>query len=173
MKLTQTILALSCLTFPLFASAFFCPNNFNQINVGDSIDYVTQQCGKPDNTKESTKKNDNVPQEWSYYIPQTVSTETSNQAQGTLKTSITFDEKGNAINISVNGLGVGSTTICGTSVQLGDSRDSVKSACGDPSFINKQQLPTTASPPQETKVTELTFGNTKLLFENGKLTESK
>lgn len=171
MKAINLLLALISLMYPLFACAFFCPNNFNQINDGDSIEQVIQQCGKPDNKKESTRKEDNVPQEWSYYIPQTVSTGTASQAQGTLKTSITFDEKGNAINISVNGVGVGATTICGTSVQLGDQRDKVKSACGDPAFINKQQLPTTAAQQQETKVTELTFGNAKLIFENGKLTE--
>lgn len=164
----------STLLAPSISFAFFCPNNFNQIEIGDSIQTVTKQCGKPDK-EETTTVTKEGPQEWSYYIPQTVSTTAMSQEQGTLKTQITFDENNKAINISVNGIGVGSSTICGTPINLGDSRDTVKSACGKPSFINKQQ-PATGQPPDETKITEFTYNSNppgKLIFENGKLKEKQ
>src|SRR3990167_2810502 len=91
---------------PYSAFAFFCPNNFSQIEMGNTIEQVTAACGKP--TKEVTKDAEpTVPQEWSYYIPQTVSSDSLQQQSGTLKTSVTFDKDGKAINISVNGIGVG------------------------------------------------------------------
>jgi hypothetical protein len=96
--------------------------------------------------------------------------------QGTLKTSITFDKDGKAISIMVNGIGVGSSTICGNSIQLGDTTDSVKTACGTPSFVNKQEASATPGSPGSTKVTEFTYeGNTtvKLIFQNGKLTDKQ
>ncbi len=158
--------------FPIPTFAFFCPTNFNQINDGDTINQVIQACGAPTNQKEFTKENNNVPQEWVYYIPQTVSTETANQAQGTLKTSITFDDKGKAINVSVNGLGVGSSTICGAPIQLGDSQENIKAACGNPAFINKQGN-SGSETSQKTSVIVLIYGSSQLTFENGKLTENK
>lgn len=171
------ITAIICISIPSLSFAFFCPTNFSQIDFGMTTDQVTQLCGKPDSQKESTKANDNIPQEWSYYIPQTVSMGGSNpNAQGTLKTSVTFDDKGNAINISVNGIGVGATSICGTNIQLGNSRDTIKSACGDPSFINKQSTGAAGSEPPA-KVVEYIYSSanppTTLIFENGKLTDKK
>ncbi len=172
-SLIATMLLTPCISF-----AFFCPTNFNQIAFGMTVDQVTQICGKPTSQKEYVKPNDNIPQEWVYFIPQTVGMGGSTpQAQGTLRASISFDDKGNAINISVNGIGVGGTTICGGSnVQLGATRDQIKSACGQPSFINKQSSDTTGQP-QSVKVIELNYANgnppTILIFENGKLTDKK
>jgi len=92
------------------------------------------------------------------------------QAQGTLKTSVSFDDKGKAINISVNGIGVGATTICGSNVQLGDSHDAIKTACGKPSFINKQSE-NVSEQPKEVKVTEFNYSQpihpSFLIFEDG------
>lgn len=165
------------ISIPSMSFAFFCPKNFNQIDFGMTMDQVTQSCGKPDDQTETTKVNDNVPQEWSYFIAQTVSMGGSTpNAQGTLKTSVVFDSKGKAINISVNGIGVGQSTICGSNIQLGDSKETIKSACGDPSFIAKQPLdPATAPPP--TKVVQFIYSSATpkaiLVFENGKLTDKK
>jgi hypothetical protein len=151
------------------AFAFFCPNNFNQIQIGYTIEQVQQQCGKPDmqNNKEITAEG---AQSWDYYITQNVLLDNNLPAQGTLKTTIVFDDEGKAINISANGLGVGNSTICGSMIQLGDTRDSVKKSCGEPAFINKQ------TPPGKEKkytVNELTYGSTILIFKNGQLQESK
>lgn len=164
------------ITIPSMSFAFFCPTNFNQIDFGMTTDQVTQACGKPDDQTESIKVNDNIPQEWNYYIAQTVSMGGSlANAQGTLKTSITFDDKGKAINISVNGIGVGQSTICGSNIQLGDSKDAIKSACGNPSFVTKQTPDPSAQPPA--KIIEFIYSSANpkaiLVFENGKLTDKK
>lgn len=167
---------LLALLTPTIAFAFFCPTNFQQINLGDTIDNVKQKCGTP--TKEETKDiKKEGPQEWTYYIPQTVSTSGGrSEEQGTLKTQISFDASGKAINISVNGLGVGSTTICGPMIKLGTDRDQIKNACGDPSFINQQQQSAVTSPSSENQMTILTYDSNPpatLTFENGKLTQKQ
>lgn len=169
---------------PSLSFAFFCPTNFKQIDYGMTIEQVIKECGNPTSQVETSKANDNVPQEWSYYVPQTVTNTTysqaqAGQAQGTLKTQVTFDSEGNAINISVNGIGVGSTTICGSMIQLGDKRDAIKSACGDPSFINKQQSNTSSLGTGEQKeIKVMTFHYqtnppVTLIFENGVLKEKQ
>lgn len=175
LRLNMIIAATFCAA-PIYCYALFCPSNFTQIQIGDTIQQVEQQCGKPD--KQEIKEGDsNAPQEWSYYIPQTVSTNTTMQEQGTLKTSITFDASGKAINISVNGIGVGSTTICGnTTVQLGDTRDQVKAACGAPSFINTQEQKSTSTSTETNKIVIDTYNTNPpaiLIFKNGKLLEMK
>ena len=63
------ILLASLIIFPNLGFAFFCPTNFNQIDFGMKPDQIIQACGKPDDQKELIKENDNVPQEWNYYIP--------------------------------------------------------------------------------------------------------
>lgn len=158
---------------PSLSHAFFCPTNFNQINLGDTLEQVKEQCGKPDK-EEKKDAEPSVPQEWNYYIPQTVATSTTTGEQGTLKTSLTFDKDGKAINISVNGIGVGASTICGKSIQLGDTRDAVKAACGEPSFINKQQTTSSesANKAEVKKIVTYTYNSNppvKLIFEDGKL----
>lgn len=164
----STSLILLLISHPAFA--FFCPSNFNQIAEGDSIETVTQKCGKPD--KQTTKEvKEEGPQQWNYYIPQTVTTAGLSPMQGTLKTEVSFDKNGKALNISVNGIGVGSSTICGTVIQLGDTRDMVKKACGEPAFINQQNTTTTNDTPPD-KVTEFIYNTSppaKLTFKNGKL----
>jgi hypothetical protein len=176
MKLNKLIL-LVLIFSPTLSYAFFCPTNFNQIDFGYTTDQVQQECGKPD--KQETKDGDvPVPQEWSYFIPQTVALSANQNGQGTLKTTVTFDKSGKAINLSVNGLGVGASSICGKSIQLGDTLDAVKSACGEPSFINKQANPTspTGSEQPPKKITTFTYNTNPsviLTFENGKLTSKK
>jgi len=178
MNINRITLTSIILLLPTVGFAFFCPTNFQQIDYGMTIDQVTQMCGKPENKKEFTKENENIPQEWVYYIPQSVGMGTYQTAQGTLKTSVSFDDKGKAINISVNGIGVGATSICGgANLQLGSDRDTVKAACGKPAVINKQALSAEDTAKQETKVTEFNYSTANppvvLIFENGKLTEKK
>ncbi|MBX3709390.1 MAG: DUF2845 domain-containing protein [Gammaproteobacteria bacterium] len=174
------LITIALAIFPNVSAAFFCPSNFNQIDFGMTPDEVTQTCGKPDEQKESTKENENIPQEWSYYIQQTVSIGGSNSnPQGTLKTTITFDDTGKAINISVNGIGVGASSICGSNIQLGDTRDKVKSACGDPAAVSKlsSTLSGTSAQQEPIKVLEFHYSSgtppTVLIFENGKLTDKQ
>lgn len=181
MHLKTVSLKISCLLIamaiiPSVSFAFFCPTNFTQIDYGNTIEQVQQQCGKPDKIEIKELKKEG-PQEWNYFIPQTVASNTMNPVQGTLKTQVMFDKDGKAINISVNGIGVGSTLLCGnTMVQLGDTRESIKKRCGDPSFINKQETPSSGSEAQSTKQTIFTYNTNppiSLVFENGKLVEKK
>ncbi len=162
---------------PSICVALLCPTNFNQFDLGDSMDQVIQQCGKPDSQNESTKKDDaNIPQEWTYLVPQTVATSTAYSTQGTLKTTLIFDKDGKAMNISVNGIGVGESSICNNiSIQLGDTRDKVEKACGKPVTIVKQPPPD-SKPPADIKVTEFIYNTNPplhLIFEDGKLKETK
>ena len=77
--------------------------------------------------------------------------------------------------MTVNGIGVGASTVCGnTTLQLGATRDEVKAACGQPAFINKQQVDPTANPP--TKIIEFMYNSNPpqtLVFENGILKDRK
>lgn len=167
------ILATSIAIYPSVHFAFFCPTNFSQITVGDTIEQVTKICGKP-NKQETKEVKPEGPQEWSYYVSQTVSMGNLTPAQGTLKTQVTFDNTGKAINMSVNGVGVGATAICGTMIQLGDTMEKVKNACGEPSFINKQNANLPATQVPSTKVTTFFYNSTppvKLIFKDGKLSE--
>lgn len=170
--------AIICLISPSLSFAFFCPTNFNQINYGNTTEEVIQACGKPDKQEDSTKQLDNMPQEWSYFLPQAATSNVlSPNGQTTLKTQITFDANGRVINISVNGIGVGASPLCGRLIQLGDTTETIKAACGDPSFVNKQTTPTDSSaPPSEIKITTFYYSTTtppaKLVFENGTLKEA-
>ena len=83
-----------------------------------------------------------------------------------------FDANGKVINISVNGIGVGSTMVCGQTIQLGDTATTVKSTCGNPNFINKQDA-TPGTMQTSDKVTTFTYNTNppvKLIFKNGELT---
>lgn len=56
MKLHKIALMLLSLS-PSISLAFFCPTNFNQIDIGYTTDQVIQLCGKPD--KQETKEGEN------------------------------------------------------------------------------------------------------------------
>ena len=152
------------------AYALLCPTNFNTILIGDSLDKVVSKCGEP-TTKTTQDIEPPVPQQWSYLIPQTVSGGINSTMQGTLPVMITFDDKGKAININVNGIGVGATTICGGNIALGNTIEAVKSACGKPTFINKQQ-PENNNQPKEQEII-YTYGKTQLIFKNNILSGSQ
>jgi hypothetical protein len=171
MRLSQLSISLPLLLLtPTLSFAFFCPNNFNQIQAGNTPDQVTSICGKPDKAVTQVQTNP-VPQEWTYIIQQTLppGNSLSSTPAGTMKVNVTFDAGGKVINISVNGVGVSTSTICGnTSINMGDTMDSVVNACGKPSFINKQDASLASGSPAK-KVTTFTYGGKTLTFENDKL----
>lgn len=160
--------------FPWLSHAMLCPGNFNVIDFGATMEQISQACGSPD-SKETKEVKPEGPQEWNYFIPQTVASKSRTQMQGTLKTQITLDKTGKVINLSVNGIGVGSSTICGTAIQLGDDKQKIKAACGEPAYINKTNPADETGPSSAaTKVTTFIYNTTppvKLIFENGVLTK--
>ena len=174
MKATHILF--SSLLFPALTFAAFCPTNFNQIQLGDTIEQVTKLCGRPTFQKEGKKSDDNVPQQWSYYIPQRNLTTPLSGNQGSAQTVISFDATGKVINIMINNVSVSTTGMCGSMISLGDDRERIKSACGTPTFINKQKEPTDGSITEEVKVIQFIYNSkppATLTFENGKLTERK
>lgn len=170
----KTFVLLTCLTLSTSGFAMFCPKNFNQINLGDTIEQVEQQCGKPDFIRKSQSE-DNGPQEWNFYAhPQMkryTETRTNSGAEASVKVAVALNN-GKVVNISANGMSLAATTICGgRSIAVGDTADSVKNACGDPVFINKSNLP---NKPKPDEIITYKYSSTPpviLTFVNGKLTE--
>lgn len=158
---------------PAINYAFFCPTNFAQINAGDSMAQVIAACGKP-NQQTTKEVKPQGPQVWNYFVTQTVSNNGLTPLQGTLKMQITFDETGKAININVNGIGVGGTGICGGhNVSLQNTLEQVKSACGAPAFINQESPGTGAESTEETSFTYQSNPPVTLIFKNGVLQEQQ
>jgi len=162
-------LTIAIMVFSHSAYALFCPNNFNQINLGDSIDQVTQECGKPDiqDTKDTSASG---PQQWIYYIKPDPTRPKAN----TLQVTIAFDASGKASNVGVNGTSLVTSKICnGNSVHLGDTTDQVKAACGAPAIVNTSGGSTSVPPTTISTFTYQTNPPTILTFTNGKLTSRK
>jgi hypothetical protein len=180
MRKLKFVLLMAAIGYSASSFAMLCPGNFNQINMGDTVDAVKAACGKPDG-EQTTENTENGPQEWNYYVSVNPAF-TQNVSQNTtasLKTTVAFD-KGVVVNMSVNGVGVSNTAVCGATIQNGDTMDTVKSACGKPAFINRgtgSQAGTEDPNAKTTKNTTLTYmsaGTTvSLVFENGVLTDRK
>jgi hypothetical protein len=176
MKVKSLVLVLSALFFSNAWADMFCPNNFNSINLGDSIDSVIAACGKPD-SKTTNNKKANQPQEWTYYVSAATATNQPGSTQpGTMKLTVAFDGDGKAINISVNGSGMPQTKACPNGeIQLGDSLDAVEAACGKATYVNQTQTAQGATVP-EIEMVDLVYNGSPsvtLHFENGKLTQRK
>lgn len=146
MKL-RTVFLSTALLYSSQCFAFFCPGNFNQINLGDTVDQVTQQCGKPSSEVKS-KKEASVPQEWTYYmtLPQQNEYTAPGATPGTMKVTFAFvDDK--IVNLTSNGIGVGATTICNNAnIQLGTPMKDVEKACGKPANVTKSQAQSSTPP---------------------------
>lgn len=169
----RQLLILVCWFFSSCSFAMFCPNNFNLVNIGDTIATVEAKCGPP-NVKKVIIDESNVPQEWTYFLPVPVygmSAGSFNNNPGTIKFTVAFVN--NAItNISSNGIGVGATTICNNiNLQIGSTLREVEDACGKPALITKTNQPgPTGQVPTPTQIMNWTYiGNktTTLIFENG------
>lgn len=155
------------------AYAVMCPNNFNTVNIGDSVEQVIAQCGKPEDKKEY-KVDVDVPQEWSYYVV------VAPPNPATVQMTIVFVNK-KVANITVNAMSLVSTNLCGGTpntngvgtVNVGDDMDTVKASCGKPTFTKKGEASGSDS---KIDVTELTYTGQSpymMYFENGKFQSRK
>lgn len=171
----KMILSFALISLSTSASALFCPNNFNQMTIGDTIEQVQKACGKPDAEKKSHAE-ENGPQEWSYYVhPQTsnyTGMSTNSTQQAALKMSVAFNE-GKVVNITVNGMSLAATTICGSGIAVGDLAKNVKSACGNPLVINKSSQSNDEKPAEIIQYKYNSTPPTTLIFENGILKERR
>lgn len=182
MKSNGIVFALALIVLPVTGSyGFMCPSTFNQVQIGDTISQIEQQCGKADIVTKADLPN-NQPQQWDYYLqPSSTSNNmfTQSETTGTLKTTFAFDAAGKLVNITVNGTGVGTSSGCGSPVSIGDTRQSVEAACGKPSFINSQTpapAPAGADDKDANKQIEWTYNSNPpvtLIFREGKLVEKK
>jgi hypothetical protein len=157
-------IAISLLFVTTHAFAWFCPNNFNLIQAGDSLDRIKQQCGKPLSEK-SSKTDAKTPQEWGYYVPM------AQAGSATMKMTLALNQSGIVTNISLGSVSLSSTSICGGTISVGSTMEEVKAACGPPPFINKGQ-----GGDKPVTVNELIYGGpppNMLVFENGILTERR
>ncbi|MDR3492881.1 MAG: DUF2845 domain-containing protein [Gammaproteobacteria bacterium] len=166
-------LALITLLLSTSSYALMCPNNFKQIDIGDTIEQVEAQCGKP--TSQSTHEPEiAVPQQWTYNIE--MKPNPINQTQTTLPIIITLDEKGIVTNITVNGSAVSKTTYCDPNGKIAINKKNtdkqIIAACGKPVFITKGEVPDDQKT-KITKVTESVYSTgasvATLVFENGQL----
>jgi len=152
--------------------ALFCPNNFNQINIGDTIQQVEQQCGKPDGIKKS-QGSDNGPQEWNFYVQPSMNNYAAIRTKTTQGSSVKMAialNGGKVVNITVNGMSLTATTICsGHNITVGSTADSVKQACGDPAFVNKSSVNNGPKPSEIVTYKYNSTPPTTLTFENGAL----
>lgn len=164
MRQKKIFVAAILASFTTSSYAMFCPSGFNQINIGDTIAQVTKVCGAP-TSQSSEDSTADKPQEWTYYVKSQPSD------QSTLRMTVAFTS-GKVTNMSVNGIGLTNTQICGgNTVQVGDDQKSVKTVCGDPAFIAQSNLPAAAK--DTVKVTTLIYNTSaepiSLIFNNGKL----
>lgn len=178
MKLTPFTIGLLAISSTT-CFAFVCPTNFTQVDFGNTLQQITEKCGKPDREESKEVEIDSTPQEWNYFVGQRPTTGPSSYlgAQGRMKVQFVFDGTGSLIDISMNGVSTGSTPVCGNVISLGASKEQVKAACGDASFINKQTKDgsSTSDLPKK-KITTYYYNTTppvKLIFENGVLKEKQ
>lgn len=195
MKRLQTKYFIAILLFILTTDSFalFCPTNFSQVNIGDTIAQVIETCGEPI-SQNTYKKTSILSEEWHYYV------KTQFNDKATTKMTVVFKDN-RVINIHIadnsNLLGsalyaaaleahrpqpidlaynavnqqthnVENTRVCGSPIKIGDSMPLVENACGKPIAIQQNQSPDIQDSAIE--VTALQYGGATpatLLFENG------
>jgi hypothetical protein len=156
--------------------AWLCPGNFSQVSIGDTIETVKQTCGAP-LTQNTYNEEPNVPQEWKYFImvnqpyQMTYSPSNNPPPRASIRMSVTFvNDK--AINITVEDQSITSSSICGPTINTGDSQKSIERSCGKPTFIQKQ----TSNNSKPVLVTEFIYSNpppNTFIFKNGILTDRR
>lgn len=164
----KCILPIVFLIYTPLSLAFFCPNNFKQIDYDNTIDQVIASCGQP-SSQETKKEKPLQPQEWVYYIKFTPNSSSS------LRASVFFDSTGKVVSMSVSGYGLTQSNICNGGIKIGDDMKAVQAACGAPAMTT--ETTGAGANTEETEVTTLTYksntGEEQLIFKNKKLTETK
>lgn len=189
------ILLIGCSLSPI-AFAIFCPNNFNSINIGDTVQTVMQTCGAPASQSNYIKPIF-LSQAWIYYVNPTFGIN-----QGSNKLRVVFNND-QVVNLTItenvrvcqpllqsNGYSVTNTNTsgrcnnpvisqqtrsipnsnaCGGYISLGNTMAQVEAACGKPVSTNHSQ-----QPDSQKNITEFLYNGppvTKLIFVDGVLTD--
>jgi hypothetical protein len=146
------LIALLATVPAMAASSFYCPGNHGYINIGMNTDQIITACGQPTDIQQSKQAlMQKVPvteliytnlnkgavysglnstyQMWS--IP-------SGTTQVNLQVNIINDQ---VSSVQVNGQSGDAMSVCGGNpIQVGDSADSVYSACGSPTMVNQTYI---------------------------------
>ncbi|MBS0358081.1 MAG: DUF2845 domain-containing protein [Proteobacteria bacterium] len=137
---------------------YYCAKNYQTVKLGDNILQVKGACGEPQEEKAGTEVVEKQAPltQWFYQVNNVALNGTAY-----ITNVFTFKE-GKVVKIQVQGQEVSSTSICdtnvsinnatlstsmggtnvnntgdGSPVSIGDTEDTVSSACGDPTFINQ------------------------------------
>lgn len=165
------LLQASMLILPGTAFAFFCPTNFQDIQMGDTKETVLQKCGQPASQKEVAAP-DTGPQEWIFNVtPTTAVSGQGSVNKGSVRMSVMLQDN-KILNIFANGMSMPSTTICGTSISVGTTADQLKAACGMPTMVNKG-TPSGNAPAPSIEMLYNSRPPVTLIFQDGKLTGKK
>lgn len=153
----------------LYAQTYLCPNTYKYVNVGFTLAQVKQLCGEP--TSQSKKRRPTVEmkdaEQWGYLIKR------PKQITAPQQTLTVAFENDKVASLTLNGQRWNSTAACGNPVSVGDTKPTVRGACGAPYFINsgQQQVVTGI---QNVVVWEYDYGPYKpkaiFTFQNDKLT---
>ncbi len=170
----RTIIVLFLSLISALSYAWVCPNNFNQIAVGDSVEQVIAACGKPasETTSEAGYRG---PQEWQFFVSIQKPLNNSGALPGanpSVRMSVAFVNN-KIINITVQGTSLASTSLCGPTISVGDSDEVVKKNCGKPTFIQKQEG---SDNQKKIEIREFKYDTTPpniLVFENDILKDRK
>ena len=165
MKLINWVYRSFCLFLPLVAwadSSYYCPATHGYIHLGMNSAQVISSCGQPTTVSQSKQAAEiKVPvtqliysslNSGSTYYGLDATYQIWSLPSGstgvTLQVNIMNDK---ITSVNLNGASNNATSVCGgTALQVGDSADSVYSACGSPSVTNQtyitQQVPGKAKP---------------------------
>lgn len=157
-------------------SSFVCPNTYRDVKVGDSMDIVTAACGQP-TTVSTQQKQTNTPVTTTVWVYSQGGVLGSLNVKGVSLSlpslTVAFDSDQKVSSISSQGSSTSSLGYCGMgkTIHIGDSQETVKAECGEPSMVNSQESSSTTT--QNVVVWTYNYGPYKpqiiFKFENGLL----
>ncbi len=163
--------------------ALTCPNNGAVLDTNYSFAQVVQLCGVPAATK-TYQKIGSVGEEWTYYKHGFgTNTQTTLTFKSGKLATINIVDAGSHANLNcraanqlsqssqcpANTQPLSASGICGMMIQAGNTQDTVRAACGNPTQI-------TVTTGVASEIKELKYnglGHTVLAFENDKLVDWK
>lgn len=176
--------------------AFFCPTNFQTINVGDSLEQVIAICGPATSQKVLTMNNQPTDEAWTYYKqlnsfdPSTVPVRIvfkdnqvihinididNNTANKICQTNAQFMQNSRVADACLananNMHSVAKTTICGAAISIGDAKQNVLIACGKPVEVKSLQPFNQPTPEARTELDYNSTPRVALIFQNNQLVE--
>lgn len=180
----RPLFLLLSILFSTTTYAIFCPTNFTNIELGDSLQSVISQCGKPSAFNEY-KSNGITALQWSFLIRPFDSNKglkklkvvfVANQVKNiTIEDEVDCQLGDPACQTSQNLENVYSTQACGFPIKVGDTQQVVQVACGKPIMQQQVQLDDPSNTSTLKMAAALYEGPPRvlLIFENNVLRERR